>query len=177
MLSAESFDAKQAFEPREGMCRCQHIPRAGGDAKAQGAWRRGGQEVPAPGTAPTQAPISLLADSAEQKYLLDRRAPLVWVFFLEAGSGVESISLVHIINKALLQGEILPPAPPALGRAGLSAQQLPVPLSALHATQFHTFWFPPAASSGRPPPPAPAVTAQPCCRTAASPHPVNTAWH
>lgn len=118
MLSAESFDAKQAFEPREGMCRCQHIPRAGGDAKAQGAWRRGGQEVPAPGTAPTQAPISLLADSAEQKYLLDRRAPLVWVFFLEAGSGVESISLVHIINKALLQGEILPPAPPRTWQSG-----------------------------------------------------------
>lgn len=43
--------------------------------------------------------------------------------FLEAGSGVESISLVHIIHKALLRGEILSVViPPGLGRAGLSAQ-------------------------------------------------------
>lgn len=142
MLLAESFDVKQAPEPREGMHPSQHIPRAGRDAKAPGAWRRRGQEVPAPGTALAQAPIPLLLDFVSKRYLLDRRAPSVWGFFAGA-MGWRASALCTLLTKHCFRVRSCPPGP---ARAGLSAQQLPVPLSALRATQFHTFHFPPAAA-------------------------------
>lgn len=100
MLLAESFDAKQAPKPREGMRPQQHIPRAGRDAKAPGAWRRS-REVLLRQRHPLRSSWTLLSKgtcSAGQE------SSIGLVFF-----GVESISLVHRIIKALLQGEILPP--------------------------------------------------------------------
>lgn len=152
MLLAESFDAKQAPKPREGMCPHQRIPRAGGDAKAPGPWRRRGREVPAPGTAPTQAPSLLLPDFAEQRRLLSRAGELhrFGIFFL----GWRASALCTGLTKHCFR---VKPCPPGLGRAGRSAQRLPVPLSALRAAQFLTFHFAPAAAlttsskRGRPP--------------------------
>lgn len=69
--------------------------------------------------------------------LLDRKAPLLWVFY--GGSRGKSTNLVHVlVNKALLQGET---CSPEHGRALLSAQQLPVPLSAPWAPSFTPLIF------------------------------------